>query len=473
VTTQQIANLYSQGDYGIYNVMAKKYGAKGDGSTDDTAAIQAAINACPTGGTVYLPLPPVYYLITAPLIITKSLSFRGIGVFTAIAPLSVVPYFATPDEPPYLYGSVIVQATAATDAIQITGTALTVNMSDFGIRFADAIRHVNTGHGINYTPSTLYESYHDQGLQNSTWRNVMVFGHDGNHYAFYLVNPLLCAFRDIFSWGGGLFYAYGDSALSNNGNIVGSNWFGFLYCNGTANGIMLDAREVNSNFGQLNLVALTRPQVNIGNATALFPETTPPAGSPYNQYNFYAERVPSIIIDQPDFEPSAAGAGQAQVTFPAIPYRISTESPFGQYSAKPYNFDVPALADRRMTQPNLPNGWQVLNTAGAVVTAAAGANAGSTPPAPVLVSGQFGPYSGSVTCGTGTGSTAGALVKVNAAPGNHYIINITPTNTATAALGTPYATKTSSYFTINVPNAPTDGQPNTTYAYDYSIRIDG
>jgi hypothetical protein len=54
----------------------KAYGAKGDGTTDDTTAIQAAINACGTiGGTVFIPAG--YYKLTATLNINTK---RGIRI---------------------------------------------------------------------------------------------------------------------------------------------------------------------------------------------------------------------------------------------------------------------------------------------------------------------------------------------------------------------------------------------------------
>jgi parallel beta-helix repeat protein len=55
------------------------YGAVGDGTTDDTAAIQAAINAVNAagGGTVFFPDPSVAYRITSPISIFSFLTLQG------------------------------------------------------------------------------------------------------------------------------------------------------------------------------------------------------------------------------------------------------------------------------------------------------------------------------------------------------------------------------------------------------------
>ena len=60
------------------SVTDQPYGATGDGSTDDTVAIQAAIDAVADGGTVWFPSPAVDYKFST-LTVDKAVTLQGAG----------------------------------------------------------------------------------------------------------------------------------------------------------------------------------------------------------------------------------------------------------------------------------------------------------------------------------------------------------------------------------------------------------
>lgn len=63
------------GATGWINVTDSPYGAAGNGTADDTTAIQSALTACAPGGVVYL--PPGTYATSAPLTIPPQVTLRG------------------------------------------------------------------------------------------------------------------------------------------------------------------------------------------------------------------------------------------------------------------------------------------------------------------------------------------------------------------------------------------------------------
>jgi hypothetical protein len=74
----QSVSSVQQATYGILNV--KDYGAEGDGANDDTAAIQAAIDACADRGGGVVFLPPGIYSITGTLSMRTAVTLEGAGV---------------------------------------------------------------------------------------------------------------------------------------------------------------------------------------------------------------------------------------------------------------------------------------------------------------------------------------------------------------------------------------------------------
>lgn len=101
--------------------------------------------------------------------------------------------------------------------------------------------------------------------------------------------------------------------------------------------------------------------------------------------------------------------------------------------------------------------------------AVAGANAGTGPPAPVVVAGSS-DNGGGITFGTGTTPAAGAQVVVTFAASygvNPPGIAIVPGNTATQALGLYLSALAGTGFTVSCATAPAASQANTTYAFDW------
>ncbi len=88
-TIQSVTNLVNVWGRTVFNVLS--YGAKGDGTTDDTTAIQNCINACYAagGGTVLFPIGVSgTYLISAPIVYRANISYEG-GAYNMI-PTTVI-----------------------------------------------------------------------------------------------------------------------------------------------------------------------------------------------------------------------------------------------------------------------------------------------------------------------------------------------------------------------------------------------
>jgi len=86
----------------------KSYGAKGDGSTNDTPAIQSAIDACAAGNGGIVWFPAGRYKTTVSLFVrTESIVLEGVGYASVITPQGSFDTVVFQSEPPgtFLYGN--------------------------------------------------------------------------------------------------------------------------------------------------------------------------------------------------------------------------------------------------------------------------------------------------------------------------------------------------------------------------------
>jgi len=167
-------------------VSVRDHGAAGDGTTDDTAAVQAALNMVGTAGSGVVYLPSGTYLLSSTLTVPSNCIIRGDGTTATVLQQN-----------------------------STTGYGLTTFNLEF-LRVEDLMvigpgQGVGTGHGIYCTGDGTSDDIDTFYL---SLRNVMVkqFGHDGVHVdspvAIDLVNVTA---KEV---GVDAFYLYGGTSAS-------------------------------------------------------------------------------------------------------------------------------------------------------------------------------------------------------------------------------------------------------------------
>jgi hypothetical protein len=116
----------------------KAFGARGDGKTDDTAAIQTAIVATPKGGTLVFPVGR--YRVSAPLVLGRPITLRGEGTDAYYQGFFGDPTYASVND--IDTGSIIESTAVDGDILTHTPTAwATLRVIDLHLKgFGDATR---------------------------------------------------------------------------------------------------------------------------------------------------------------------------------------------------------------------------------------------------------------------------------------------------------------------------------------------
>ena len=178
-------------------VSVKDFGATGNGSTDDTAAIQAALDS----GALSIYAPSGTYRVTATINITRPVTFYGDGLANTIFSQ------ATNFDVFYIYNGV--------------GVMSGVNMFNFGITNTQARASVTSGAGIK-----LYKVYYSQ-FSNITITNTYI-GIDSTQSNVTKYNGVnVTNFNYVGYWfhGGSCF----DSYVANCAISGGSAGFASVY----------------------------------------------------------------------------------------------------------------------------------------------------------------------------------------------------------------------------------------------------
>lgn len=153
---------------GLYNVLF--YGAKGDGTTDDTADIGAAYTACPAGGTLFFPAinasgVAANYKVTAQTTIAKNIEILGLGTGAGGSPTITQTFNGS---------AFLLQAECVISGISFVGTGTASNTSERAVTISGinqvSLRHCTFSNHYDscYTDTSSTAAFYNT-FESCTW----------------------------------------------------------------------------------------------------------------------------------------------------------------------------------------------------------------------------------------------------------------------------------------------------------------
>lgn len=214
------------------NVTKAPYNAKGDGTTDDKAAIQAAINACPKGGVVYLGARQ--FALSSKLTIPPYVTLQGAladrdGAGDGAACLLPKAGFTDPTVLDFVDQATGGYATANRD---ITLANLTIDCRLLTTESVQGIRATGYVHGVQLRNVSIHKA---------TGHAInLVSGASGNPYSWYMENVQISGAGSVTTWDG--FHLIGTDHQLIGCRALGVRGNGY-YLNGCSNTKLVSCRS--------------------------------------------------------------------------------------------------------------------------------------------------------------------------------------------------------------------------------------
>jgi hypothetical protein len=500
------------------------YGADPTGAADSAAAIQNALNAAAAGQVVYVPVGT--YQVSAPLIIPAGAVLLGASGWDAFAfgdtgsmikpsasfsgteVLSMADSGGVPTQ-----GAVI--RNIGLDGSSLPGT--TDGIRAFGPVIKTVIDNVSiancTGWGINNLQNPAVSSgnsrpynwevshvqiHHCAGgganlpdHTDATWADVYVLGcgsSSGHGFQFTLC-PANSHFTNCRAeWTGGTGDGFhltgawntgtGSGGFTMTGCSTDRNQHNGFYCDasGAAPVILTgctfrrDGRNGAAGGGGFAAVQLSSATVPvILNGVVVFPGVDDNGtGTNSPQIGIVATNSRYLAIDSGwvHAATTAISNGGGNTVFRRNP-NVATAT--GTTAAPAISYDNSWATDNGSDWTIAGGGRLYSGSQAAPPACVAGANAGTSAPAPVVIKATD--LAGQITFGTGRSPAAGAMVQVTfrRAYGTRPCVVLCPMNAATARLGVWVDAPASTGFAVGVANAPVASQPHTKYAVSWIV----